>query len=52
MALLASVSRLPGGEDGLSQLTEDRPGLGKGLSEDSTGPDFFAPFRMEGFVAT
>ena len=53
--LLASVSCLPGAKDGLSQLTENRPGLGKGMSEPSEGsiePDLFAPFRMEGLVAT
>jgi hypothetical protein len=55
VALLASVSCLPGAKDGLSQFTENRPGLGKGMSEpseDSIEPDLFAPFRMEGLVAT
>ena len=51
VALLASVSRLPGAECGLSQLAENMPALGKGLSEDNTKPDLFAPFRMEGSVA-
>ena len=55
VALPASVSCRTGAKDGLSQLTENRPGLGKGMSEPSEGsiePDLFAPFRMEGLVAT